>query len=336
MFGFASAERIDFDTFFSRVHPNDRASTEAVMRRALETGIEFETEFRATLPDGTETWVSAIGRATDHDGGEPVLLRGVCIDVTERKRADVETQLLRTELAHVSRVSVMGQLASALAHELSQPLGAILRNAEAAELFVARKPPDLGEVTAILNDIRDDDHRASDIIARMRSLLKRRELDLSTVPLGEIVSDVVALTKADALARQVSVEVDLPDGLSVQGDRVHLQQVLLNLLLNGMDAMEDVAPAARRIVISAHRLDAAKAEVAVADAGHGIDTGMLAKVFEPFYTTKSGGMGMGLAICQTIIEGHKGRIWVENNPDGGATFRFTLPLAHPATGSEPT
>jgi len=314
----------------SETHLEHRARyLAAPAARAMGAG----RELAARRKDGTEVPVEVALNPIRTSEGMQVLVS--VVDISDRRHAEVEMQRLRTELAHVGRVSVMGQLASALAHELSQPLGAILRNAEAAELFVAQNPPDLEEVTAILADICEDDRRAGNVIDRMRALLQRGELDLIAVSIGEIVNEVVGLTNADALARQARVDVHLADdGLLVRGDRVHLQQVLLNLLLNGMDAMGDVPPTSRRMVVSARRLDAATAEVAVGDAGHGIAVGRLAKVFEPFYTTKSSGLGMGLAISRTLVEGHGGRIWAENNPDGGATFHFTLPLALPANRTE--
>jgi C4-dicarboxylate-specific signal transduction histidine kinase len=258
-------------------------------------------------------------------------MRGVSLDVTERWQAEQELQQLRQEIAHVSRVSIMGQLASALAHEINQPLGAILRNAEAAELFIRHESPDLNEIRAILADIRKDDQRASAVISRMRALLKGHSLDARPIEVGELVGEVAALARVDAATRHVKLETNVSLGLpSVNGDRVHLQQVLLNLILNGMDALNSTTQKDRRVTVGA-RLDGPQSiQIAVSDTGSGIPADELARVFEPFFTTKPHGMGMGLPISRTIVEAHGGRLWGENNNGSGATFRFTLQAAKDA------
>jgi signal transduction histidine kinase len=255
-------------------------------------------------------------------------------DISARHRSELELQQLRSQLAHIGRVSMMGQLASALAHELSQPLGAILRNAEAAELFLQHDEPDLDELRAILADIRKDDQRAGDVIERLRAMLQRRSIEPRALAIGDLLGEVIALTRADAVARHVKLEMEAAPGLpTVMGDRVHLQQVLLNLVLNAVDAV-DAAPAEhRRVAVRAHRGSERTVEVAVSDCGHGIAPEALGLLFEPFFTTKPNGMGIGLPISRTIIEAHGGRIWAENNAREGATFRFTLPVAEEASAS---
>jgi len=295
---------------------------------ALNTGAEYDTEYRIVLPDGQVRWTAGRGRVEFNREGKPARMRGVSLDITERWRAEQELQQLRQEIAHVSRVSMMGQLASALAHEINQPLGAILRNAEAAELFIRHESPDLNEIRAILADIRKDDQRASAVINRMRALLKGHSLDTRPIEVGELIGEVAALARVDAAARHVKLETNVSLELpSVNGDRVHLQQVLLNLILNGMDALNGTTQNDRRVIVSAQLDDAQSLEIAVSDTGLGIPADELARVFEPFFTTKPQGMGMGLPISRTIIEAHGGRLWAENNTDGGATFRFTLRAA---------
>ncbi len=238
-----------------------------------------------------------------------------------------ELEELRSELARAGRVTALGQLASALAHELSQPLGAILRNAEAAEIHLNGPSPDLEELRAIVSDIRRDDRRAGDVIDQMRALIKRRTLQMHPLPLNELVQDVISLVHADAMARQVALDCVVPPGLPlVAGDRVHLSQVLLNLIMNGMDAIQAAPTTTKRVVIEARPKEAGKVEVAVTDSGPGVPAGVIDKVFDPFYTTKSGGLGMGLPISRTIIEAHGGKLWAEQAPGGrgGLTFRFTL------------
>jgi len=232
------------------------------------------------------------------------------------------------ELAHAARVSTMGQLASALAHELLQPLGAILRNAEAGEAILQQNQPDLREMSSIILDIRNDDQRAGAVINRMRSLLQRHIREFEPTSLEQLLNQVTALIGAEMLARRVKLQVELSPALPpVRGDRVHLQQVLLNILINGADAMKDCQVENRRLHVQARRLDDQTIEVAVRDFGHGVPQEKLDHIFDAFFTTKSNGMGMGLAISKTIVDAHGGRIWAENNADGGATFRFTLKTA---------
>ena len=331
LYGFAPSEKLDIERLRNVVHPEDRESVRVAVDNALNTGAEYDTEYRIVLPAGQVRWMSGRGRVEFNREGKPVRMRGVALDITERWHAGQELQQLRQEIAHVSRVSIMGQLASALAHEINQPLGAILRNAEAAELFIRHESPDLNEICAILADIRKDDQRASAVISRMRALLKGHSLDARPIEVGELVGEVAALARVDAATRQVMLETNVSLGLpSVNGDRVHLEQVLLNLILNGMDALNGTTQNDRRVTVGA-RLDGPQSvQIAVSDTGSGIPADDLARVFEPFFTTKSHGMGMGLPISRTIIEAHGGRLWAENNSGGGATFRFTLRAAKDA------
>ncbi len=330
LFGFAPTERLDFEGILERLHPDDREG----LREAHESAVagagggRYETEFRLILPDGRIRWIASLGRVECDQVGQPVLMRGTSREITAHKNAEQETLQLRHQIAHAGRVSIMGQLASSLAHEINQPLGAILRNAEAAELLLQQPSPDLDEIRAILADICKDDERAATVIDRMRALLTRRSLDTRRLHLGKLVGEVVSLVRADAAARQVKLEVDLPRDLPpVQGDRVHIQQVMFNLILNGMDAMDGARRGDRRVRVTGH-LDRGRAiEVAVGDSGHGIPADALPRLFDPFFTTKPNGMGMGLAISRTIIQAHGGRLWAANGNGGGAVFRFTLPIA---------
>lgn len=326
LFGFAPNAAVSFEMVLQRIHPDDRQRVERAVRRAVEDRSDYMADYRVVLPDGTQRWVVARGRMHSEKRGKPDRMLGATIDITERKQGELEIAQQRNELAHVGRVSTMGQLASALAHELNQPLGAILRNAEAAELFLQSDPPDLEEVRAILADIRKDDQRAGEVIDRMRALLKRRGLERTMLDIAELVDEVVPLVQPDAVSRMVKLDIEVPKNLPpVRGDRVHLQQVLLNLILNGMDAMGEVPAEARRLTVRARLADAGTIEVAVADAGHGVPAEKFARLFEPFFTTKPNGMGLGLPISSTIIEAHGGRIWAENSPIG-ATFYFTVPI----------
>jgi PAS domain S-box-containing protein len=326
LFGLGQNGSLRFDDIIARIHPDDRTRMVSVIQRAQQDGQPFEGEFRVVLPDGKERWLAVRGRSMEEPKQRGLRRIGAVFDITERKRAQYELDRHREELAHAGRVSVMGQLASALAHELNQPLGAILRNAEAAELFLQASPPDLQEVGAILADIRKDDQRAGEVIDRMRALLKRREFQWSDLDLNALAEEVASLVRPDAETRKVKLALDLaPSVLPLRGDRVQVQQVLLNLLLNAMDAMNDCPPAERRVSVRTRLVDGV-VEAAVSDAGHGIPAENLERLFEPFFTTKPNGMGLGLAISQSIIGVHGGHIAAENNPEGGATFRITIPI----------
>jgi two-component system sensor kinase FixL len=258
---------------------------------------------------------------------QAITIAALLVQRRRQLRAEAEILRQRTELAHVARVSMMGQLATALTHELNQPLGAILRNAEAAEIFLQDPQPNLNEVRAILTDIRRDDKRAGNVIDRMRSLFKRQKLTSSTLDLQDLVDDTLAMARPDAAARQVKLKVEIPPNLPpAQGDRVHVQQVLLNLILNGMDAMDPIPKARRLLVVGVVKTTHGNLQVTVTDCGTGITPENADHVFDPFFTTKSNGMGMGLAISRTIIEAHGGELWMKSSGEG-TTFTFVLPPA---------
>jgi len=246
----------------------------------------------------------------------------------ERERVAHEMRQLREELAHADRVSAMAQLASGLAHELGQPLGAILRNAEAAEVLIEEQPPDLAEIRAILADVRQDDQRAAGVIQRMRAMLKRQTVERTQLSIADILQEVAMLVGHNARERQVQLSLEVvPDVPPVWGDRVQLQQVLLNLILNGMEAMSHLPPETRRLTIRARLGTEEMVEVSVHDSGPGVATRDAASVFLPFFSTKPDGLGIGLAISKSIIEAHNGRMWVEHPSQGGGCFCFTLPMA---------
>jgi PAS domain S-box-containing protein len=329
LFGFTAGERLDLARVLERIHPDDRAAFRTGLVHTNHDQGEYHSEYRIMLPDGRIRWISHQGRIEFDSKRLPIRTRGASIDITARKQAELEMSRLRQDIAHVARVSVMGQLASALAHEINQPLGAILRNAEAAALFMQDPSPDLAEISAILDDIRKDDQRAGAVIDRMRALLRRQDVAMIPLDIGQVLGDVATLLRPDAAARHVKVELEIPgDVPPVLGDRVQIQQVLLNLILNGMDALEGVAGENRRVSVTARREEAKAVEISVRDTGRGIPVGDFEHIFDPFFSTKSKGIGMGLSISRSIIEAHRGSLWADNNTGGGARFRFTLPVAH--------
>ena len=328
LLGFAPDERVDAERVLQKAHPDDRERMRRVMAETESAAGVHHVEFRVPLADGQVRWIASQGQAEFDRHGRPIRIRGASIDCTARKRAEQETLMLRQEIAHVGRVTVMGQLASALAHEINQPLGAILRNAEAAVLFLKEESPDLDEIRAILEDIHRDDQRAGAVIERMRSLLRRQGVEKQPLLLDQLFGDVAALVRPEAVARHVRLDLKVASDVPmVAGDPVHLQQVLLNLVANGMDAIDDECRNPRSIVLSARRDGAASVQIAVSDTGRGIPLDKMDHLFEPFFTTKPRGMGMGLSISKTIVEAHGGRLWAENSAAGGASFLFTVPSA---------
>jgi PAS domain S-box-containing protein len=281
-------------------------------------------ELFAQRKDGVEVPVE-VGLSPMRTGDKLFVLVSL-VDVSERRRYERETVKQRDELAHLSRVAMLGELSGSLAHELNQPLTAILSNAQAAQRFLARNPPDLDAVSAILSDIVKNDRRAGDVIQRLRSLLRKEEAERRPLAFNDVVVESLQLMRSDLLNRQVSVQTELAPSLpKVSGDRVQLQQVLLNYVINGCDAM-DGQPVHRLLLVRTQASDDGGIEVAVTDRGTGIPPDDIERIFEPFMTTKARGMGLGLAICRTIVEAHGGKAWASNNDaQRGATLHFALP-----------
>jgi PAS domain S-box-containing protein len=284
-----------------------------------------QTELTLKRKNGEEVPFFATGARVMIDG-KPHMV-GIAIDISLRKKAEQELTKQRNQLSHLSRVTTLNMLSNSLAHELNQPLGAILRNAEAAEMFLQASSPDLEEVRAILSDIREDDQRAGEVIDRMRSQLKRHDVEHNLLDLNLLAGEVIKLVRPEADSRKISLALETGSSHpAVRGDWVQLQQVLLNLLLNAMDAVNNSAPDGRRVIVRVQTAGP-EVEVAVSDTGQGIPADKLARVFDPFYTTKPNGLGMGLAISHDIIEAHGGQLSAKNNEAGGATFTMTLPAA---------
>jgi two-component system, LuxR family, sensor kinase FixL len=329
LFGYSSSEPLNLDRLLQIVHPDDRDALVHAIANSMNGDGDYESEFRIIPADGRMRWIAGRGRVefSNVNGNKPLRMRGVSIDITDRKQAELESQQQRAELAHLSRVTMLGELSASLAHELNQPLAAILSNAEAAQRFLARETVDLDEVRAILKDIIQDDNRAGEVIRRLRLLLKKGEPQRQELDLNETIQDVLKLVNSDLLNHRVSVHTELEASLPAVGaDRVQMQQVLLNLIMNGCDAMTDTEVTDRDLTLrSESTLDNA-VHVSVVDHGCGIPPAHIEKVFAPFFTTKVTGMGLGLAVCRTIISAHGGRLWASSNAAGpGVTFHFALP-----------
>lgn len=326
LFGVPATEPLDFNRFLQTLHPEDRKSVSHALARAMNGDGDYEAEYRVVVPGQATRWLAARGRMEFNAQREPVLLRGVLIDITERRRAELEADQQRGELAHLSRVTTVSELSGSLAHELNQPLAIILSNAQAAQRLLVQNPPDIAEVREILADIVSEDRRAGDVIQRLRALLKRGETRLQSLDLNEVVEEVLRLARSDLIGRGIILHRELAGALPpVLGDRIQLQQVLLNLILNAGDAMADNPPAQRQLTLATTQADGT-VRLSVADTGCGLPP-EVDRVFTPFYTTKKNGLGLGLPICRSIVTAHKGRLWAAAHPEGGAVFHIELPVA---------
>jgi PAS domain S-box-containing protein len=329
LLGWPASGKVTFEDFISGVHAEDRDRIRQLIDQAIEQGKDYECEYRLVLPDGIVRWMAMRGSAHFDENSKPARLLGISIDITDQKLAEEANR----NLVHASRVALLGELTASIAHEINQPLGAILSNADAAELLLESESPPLDELRKILADIRSDDVRAGEIIRHIRLLTRKRAVQMESLDINEIAAEVVRLMEAEARRRSVSLHTEFTAApATIFGHRVRLQQALMNLILNGMEAMADTPETDRRLLVRTATNGERRVEISVTDSGPGIPLEKLPRLFDSFFTTKEDGMGLGLAIARSIIDAHRGRISAENNSDGGATFRFDLPIGATAAG----
>jgi len=314
----------------SRIHPDDRPARRHFIDLAGAIRANYEADYRLQMPDGRVKHAHILAHALRNASGG-VEIMGTIMDTTAAKRAEEALRQAQEDLARASRVATLGELSASIAHEVNQPLAAVMNNANACLSLLSAGTVELREFREALKEIVEDAGRAGAVIARVRHLASKAPFTMTPLDLGEVIADVLALARTEIAARRVTVLREMPAGLPrVSGDRVQVQQVLLNLISNGMDAMSGIEESKRILVIGARRESGEGGKtiaVSVRDAGAGFAPGQKERLFEAFYTTKPQGMGMGLAISRSILEAHGGRLWAEANPGPGATFFFSLGVA---------
>jgi PAS domain S-box-containing protein len=324
-FQFTSEEVVTLDKILEIAHPDDRDKIRQKIQEVVSTGQDGEVLYRIRRKNGDIRWMQSVGRVQTNPSNNLTLM-GVTFDITERIHAEEEARHQRETLAHISRVTTLGELSGALAHEINQPLAIIMSNAQAAQRLIKQVPPDLVEIGHILSDIVAEDRRAGEVIRHMRELLKRGETTMVPLAMNAVVEEVIDMMHADIISRRVTVELALsPELPRIRGDRIQLQQVILNVVFNAFDALADNETTHRRVRISSMRHQDV-VRLSVSDEGHGLPDDVEA-LFQPFVTTKSKGLGVGLAISRSIVRAHAGRLWAEANPTGGAIFHLDIPLA---------
>jgi PAS domain S-box-containing protein len=326
MFGVSSDVETTIDTFYRRLHPDDAERVKQIWRQALELQLPYQIEFRTQKTDGTIRWIQARGRGYYDESGRPLSMTGVVFDITDRKEAELAAQRSREDMSHLSRVAAMGEMAASIAHELNQPLSGIISNASAGRRFIDRGNPDLRELRDLLTDIVADGSRAGEVIRSIQGMVKKGSRASLPVNLNDIVMNVVHMVRPNAIHHSCEVGTFLDPGLAtIEGDPIQLQQVLLNLIINAFDAMRDVPPSQRKVIIATEREVERASRVSVRDYGIGIPKEAGERLFDHFFTTKKEGLGIGLAIVRSIVESHGGTITAENATGGGARFQFTIP-----------
>lgn len=323
--GFEEPHSVTFEMVLQRAHPEDRAFVEGAFERASRDGKDLDYEHRLLMPDGSVKFVHVVAHAGRNRAGQLEYV-GAVVDETATKEAEAKLQKAQTELARVSRVTMLGEMTASISHEVNQPLAAVVNAAGACLRWLNGSTPNLDEARRAVEWILKEGNRAAEVIRRIRGLAKNAELQKEPLDINSIIDEVITLVQRELAAREVPWRLDLaPDLPAVLADRVQLQQVIINLVMNGVEAMQPVQNRPHELVIRSSRDGAKRVVVDVVDTGVGISADNAERLFNAFFTTKSGGMGMGLSICRSIIEAHGGRLSAANNAGPGASVRFTLP-----------
>jgi PAS domain S-box-containing protein len=326
VYGFDPKEGIpDWNKPVQRMHPDDRARWQQVFDRAIIEKSDYEADYRILLPDGAVRHIHSVGHPVLDASGKLVQFVGSSSDVTERKQAEEALRQTQAALAHINRVTTMGELTASLAHEVNQPIAAAATDANTCLRWLARDQPDLEEARAAASRVVKDAARAAEIMTRVRSLFKKESLQRELVDVNDIIREMIDLLRSEATRYSISMRTELSEDLPrIMGNRVQLQQVTMNLIINSIDAMKDL-DGTREIAITSQRTENEQLQVSVSDTGIGLPSKHADQIFDAFFTTKGHGTGMGLRISRSIIESHGGRLWASDNSPRGASFSFTLP-----------
>jgi signal transduction histidine kinase len=313
------------EAVIQRTHPEDRERVQQFIDRASRDGGDWDLEHRLLMPDGSVKSLHVVVHALK-DGAGDLSFVGAVMDITAAKRAEEAVQAAQAELAHVARMTTLGELTAWIAHEVNQPLAGIVTNGTACLQWLGQETPALDEAHSAVEDMISDAQRAGDVILGIRALARKTAPERAALDINDLIRGVVRLTTREAQAHGASVRLDLAPALpSVVGDRVQLQQVVINLVINAIQAMASATARPRELSIRSRPHEAGQVLIEVADSGHGIGSKNLDQLFKAFFTTKPAGMGMGLSICRSIIEAHGGTVWATDNMPSGAVFHFTLP-----------
>jgi signal transduction histidine kinase len=309
----------------SRVHPEDIPLLHDIIEQARNAGTDFECEYRLQMPDESVKYLHMVAHGTRDEDGRLEYI-GAVQDVTARRLSEQALVKAQSQLAYVTRATALSALTASIAHEVNQPLSGIITNASTCLRMLAAHPPDVEGARETARRTIRDGNRASDVISRVRALFTGKEPAIEAVDLNEVTREVLALSLSDLQRNRVVLQSELAKDLpAITGDRIQLQQVILNLLRNASDAMVDVHDRPRQMLVRTEREDGDRVRVSVRDAGVGVDPDNVDKLLDAFYTTKTDGMGIGLSISRSIIERHHGRLWAEANDGPGATFSFSVP-----------
>jgi PAS domain S-box-containing protein len=328
IFAYDRSSKPTIELVLQRIHPDDISLVQIHLQRASRDGENLDFEHRLLMPDGSVKNLRVLTRSTA-DASNAREIVGAVMDITQAKRAQQALQEAQAELAHITRVTTLGQLSASIAHEVSQPLVGIVTNGDASLRWLEREVPDVEEAVRAVKRIISDAERAGNVIRRIRDLAKNAAPEMAHLDINEVIEDAIALVRHQAFSHRAVLRLELANGLpEVLGDRIQLQQVIINLVMNGVEAMAAVSDRPRDVVIRSRSGDPSHVLVAVRDAGVGFKQDTTDRLFSPFYTTKPGGMGMGLSICRSIVEAHGGRVWATSNAGSGATIQFTVPQYH--------
>jgi PAS domain S-box-containing protein len=326
IFGLDRAVKPTIDLVLQRVHPDDRELVRHEINRVAEGNHDFDVEHRLLMPDGLVKYLHVRSHRVKCESGEEEIV-GAVMDITAARDAQEALHAAQAELAHVNRVTTMGQLAASIAHEINQPITAIVTNASAGLQWLAAQPPDLEEVRDAFDRVIKAGDQAGKVTGRIRALIKNAPPRKDELEINEAILEVIALTHGELVKNGVSLRTQLAAGLPlVQGDKVQLQQAILNLIINAVEAMSGVSEGSRELLIGTGKDAAGAVLVAVQDSGPGLSPEGFERLFDLFYTTKPGGIGMGLSICRSIVEAHGGRVWASRTAGPGVTVQFTLPV----------